>query len=55
VAEPFATSFKYSRFSALEASPRDVSVLGGAKRVVASGGWKLSQAATSGDDAASIK
>ena len=52
--DPFGTDFKYSRFSALEAAPRDVSALSGVKRVAAgdggANGWRLSRAGSSGDD-----
>ena len=52
VADFFGTKFKYSRFDALEAAPRDVSALSGAKRTVRANAWKTSKAGTSGDDAA---
>ena len=48
------TEFKYKRFDAVEAAPRNISTLSGAKRVVANTGsasWKRSKAGAYGDDA----
>ena len=54
VADFFGTDFKYKRFDAVEAAPRNISTLSGAKRVVANTGsasWKRSKAGAYGDDA----
>ena len=53
MADFFGTEFKYKRFGAFEAAPRNVSALSGTKRVVENVGvvsWKRSEAGTSGDD-----
>ena len=50
VADFFSTDFKYRRFGVVEAAPRSVSVLGGAKRLARGNHWSVSKAGTSGDD-----
>jgi len=47
VADFYATDFKYRRFNAVEAAPRNVATLTGAKRVTSPGSqydWKKSKA-----------
>jgi len=53
VADLFGTEFRYSRFAARKAAPRNISSLSGAKRVVAklgSSAWQNSEAGAFADN-----
>jgi len=50
VVDAFGVDFKYRRFDAREAAPRNADLLAGTKRVAAVHPWESTQAGTSGDD-----
>ena len=58
MADFFGTDFKYKRFGALEAAPRNISKLSGARRVAANAGagasWR-SKAGAYGDDTLGVR